>query len=268
MLHLAALLALLLAVPQDDGSTGATTNDPAPVVGLLPEHPEDRAREIFLRADAATLEVKTARYDGSLHGVGSLAGRTAHVEASVIVDRVGAQFGRYLIDGSYHRRGEDGEFRRGEFKAGFDGTEILHLDVTDKTITRLSIGQRGELSSVLMGEFTSGRPFQQEANSDFIEWEGRTLIGDVECHVIYVEYGNTRNTIARWFIGSEDYLPRRVERLTEFDGRPGARVLTVENLQVEYDVSGVVFHPDVPADYTEPRRPPGAPLQPSFRRGF
>jgi peroxiredoxin len=106
----------------------------------------------------------------------------------------------------------------------------------------------GEQMQIRMIEFVHPTPFQDEINAMTAVHEGRTTIDGVLCDVIYVEY-QQEGQKARWYFGVEDHLPRQVERLGEVDGRPGAAVLTLRNLEAGGAPSDALFTLAAPAGF-------------------
>ena len=84
---------------------------------------------------------------------------------------------------------------------------------------------RDAFQLIWMREFLHPTPFSDELNGDSRKYEGKKKIGDSECHVIHVVYSGGQGE-ARWYFGTKDNLPHRVDRL--FGG--GARVLELTKL--------------------------------------
>jgi thiol-disulfide isomerase/thioredoxin len=105
---------------------------------------------------------------------------------------------------------------------------------------------------LLMLEYILDQPFKQQLSAPIAEYEGRTSVNGVLCHVIYFEYAVTakRTTRERWFFGLTDYLPRKLEQIAiDNNGRYGANVLTISDLQVNFFLGNLTFQIRAPRSY-------------------
>jgi thiol-disulfide isomerase/thioredoxin len=115
-----------------------------------------------------------------------------------------------------------------------------------------------------MYEFLLPKPFERQMMAEVLEYEGRATVGDVLCHVVYAEFDRRpdgRIRRQRWFIGTKDNLPRKVETIVADDkGRYGAYELTLTNLRADVPISPQAFVVQLPKgykikDYEPPKRP-------------
>lgn len=61
-------------------------------------------------------------------------------------------------------------------------------------------------------------------------------VGGVACQLVYVAYADRRGE-ARWYIGTHDFLPRRVDRILA----TGARVLEITRLDISAELDTAIF---------------------------
>ena len=269
-----ALIASLLAPvmflsPQISPPPGS-----APPAGAAQEPPasaENPALAILNAADEATRAVTSVKYHAEFRGAGSLTGRAPVAEGDVIKLRDEEDPDLVMI------RGEGWFFTvnqagRGQvqFIAAFNGQKITRLDPERHRYYESGGGSTdsqvlGGSLNLNMIEYGHPTPFEDEMNALVQILEGQTMVGDVLCDVVYVEYDIEPAQSARWCFGAEDHLPRRVERLQEADGKPGATTLTVTDLEVNPDVDPAVFTLEIPEGYEQGRA--GGPVPTSAPMG-
>ncbi len=99
----------------------------------------------------------------------------------------------------------------------------------------------------LMIEYFLDDPFADEIASQSVVSEGLDTVGTVACETYLVTYSGGQQ--ARWSLGLEDHIPRRVERMmTDPDGIEMSRVLEVYDLDISPDISDSLFTFDPPED--------------------
>jgi len=92
----------------------------------------------------------------------------------------------------------------------------------------------------IMNEYFVPHPFADEIASPSIVSEGSSTVGDIECSTYLVTYPSGQQ--ARWSFGTQDNLPRRVERMmTDREGNELSIVLEVFDLDVSPDISETTF---------------------------
>ncbi|MCD4700804.1 MAG: TlpA family protein disulfide reductase [Candidatus Aegiribacteria sp.] len=92
----------------------------------------------------------------------------------------------------------------------------------------------------VMIEYFLDTPFADEIASQSVVYEGLDTVGTVTCETYLVTYSTGQK--ARWSLGLEDHIPRRVERMmTDPDGIEMSRVLEVYDLDISPDTSEVIF---------------------------
>ncbi len=225
-------------------------------------------KRILQAADEATLAVRAVSYRAEFFGQGGLASQTPHLKGEVR----GRQRRRSLLDQFFGRGGrpnrESANYAhplriRGErllqgghaaepFDVATDGRLVISLDRANK------LYQYGDFStahpllepagSLFMIEYFHPTPFQDERGARDARYEGVAEVEGVSCHVVYVKY-RQHAPDARWYIGRDDALPRRVDRIFDRFGAKGATVLVLADLEVSPDLDQNVFNPRCPRGF-------------------
>lgn len=234
----------------------------------------------------ACLSVSAARYLGRYEEFGErhAAGVT---EARVLLARGDADTERevrFRVEG-LRRFGE----RTQPFvlDAGFDGAAYRRRDddaghLYERRFEDLVAGRAawteaaGELgaggSGVVLWTLAQERPYRRALASGALEYEGRTVVGDVLCDVV-VASGKEPHSTTRYFLGVEDHLPRKVERIgVMLTDRIAGSILTLTDLELlpapgpeAFAVplpSGYTVVQDIPREQPETLVPVGSPAPP------
>ncbi|MFH1419251.1 MAG: TlpA disulfide reductase family protein [Planctomycetota bacterium] len=226
--------------------------------------------QILGKADAATRAVKKVAYDAEFFGVGELKDKVGRVKGSVkarpgkrsllgVLTGSGGGQVRLRVDGSLQKRGTNEKIA---FKIASDGRQVFCIDETEKVFYQAKLSQAHKLlspaRSLWMLEYLHATPFSDEMNGKARRYEGIKKIGEVDCHVIYVVYLDSSES--RWFFGTEDYLPRGVDRIVKLDSDSSddsdadnppeaATALRITNLDIEPDLDLTVFSLERPKGY-------------------
>ncbi len=250
MMYVACALAVQDAQPTETGSAPALD----PVI-----------YDILRNADEAAKALTTIRYDAEYEGTGSQAvvtplvtGQITLVKSDFRVQNLKVDFTTYRVQklegaitkktGLFHRRG------------------MILLDHTERVAIEGngSLRSLGSGNNLYLSEFSSSNPYDDEINANQVTLEGRTYVKETLCDVLLVDYdGRSRS---RWFFGVDDHLPRRIERLRNRDGVPGARILTISNLELNFEVDDSVFALEIPEGYSTRFMAP-RPSDEGFRTG-
>lgn len=210
---------------------------------------EPNPKEIFEKADAATLKVKSVSYKAET----TLDGTTISALLKSNQDRGKDEnrFPQFLMEAKLQGSGE-----KVELTLANDGGEITRIDSANKTVRRTkAAGQDATdpqftfpLQFVWMREYNHPKPFSDEINGQGQKYEGRKPVGGVECNVVFVEYKNVSPPqSARWYFGVEDNLPRKVERMSE----RGKSTLELTDLLVDPKLDPATFTLKTPAGMEE-----------------
>ncbi len=244
-------------------------------VAAAPGQPSEAALKVLRAAGDATKSVQVVSYSARHEGFGIRAMGDPVVVGSVTLAR-NPSFEAYPAKVRYQgtawnptsptplvfASAFDGETA---YLINHDGKLFVSGDGSGQGLRLLFVGDK-----LLMSEFARADPFQEELEAHVADLEGRAFVNGVLCSVVYVEYREDPETSkARWYFGVEDNLPRRVERLTEVNGRSGSIVLSLSDLRVLAEAEESLFRLEAPERYEtrriEPRqtvRPPAPELHP------
>lgn len=226
------------------------------------------ARELLKAADQATKEVEAVSYQVQIHGIGSYTTRVPNYKAHLLVvkDLDNQDFPALLA-----AKGEmwaPASTDRKSFQIAFDGENAYSLNETDKTLTKAPAGDGGldligPARTTFILEYAHPTPFQDEIDAESATLEGQALVGETLCNVIFVSYGaEFGGAKARWYFGSEDNLPRQVERIGEIEGQFGATVFTLTDLKLNPEYTPADFTIAAPSGYEVKTYERPAPQQP------
>lgn len=218
--------------------------------------------EIVKKADAATKAVKAVSFRAERISLSDDEERAPGAKAKVqakIVKR--GEFPQINIKGIAAGRSGDGKQK---FQIISDGKESMMVDFKEKKAQKrdapsnLSVFFQDPRLGLFMVEYAHETPFQDEIDADARKYEGTKKIGDVECHVIHVTYSGGQG-VARWYFGTKDGLPRRVDRIAgNF-----ALVLTDVNTKPEFDDDTFALKAPEGIEVASAERPK-APTRPSL----
>ncbi len=128
---------------------------------------------------------------------------------------------------------------------------VFVVDIEQSTFEKGALSEGGSdllggSVYAVMREFFLNNPFADEIAATIVS-EGMETIGDVECEVFMVTYVSSR---AKWYIGIEDHIPRRVDRIrTDPEGDDFSIVLEILNLDISPDIDNSVFTLEPPDGY-------------------
>ena len=208
--------------------------------------------EILKKADAATKAVKSVSYDAVFEGYGANKERSPRVKGSAIIGGGTKETANQSYFEAKIKTGKSDKYVTA--RIGTDGKTYFAIDPKAKKVKKgdSSFAWRGAGSAawrLSMGEFMHPTPFTDETNADVAELKGVEKIGDEQCYKIYVEYAESMGK-ATWWFSTEDFLPRRVDRIGEgSDGEKSGTWLTLTNLVVSPKLSDNTFALNVPNGY-------------------
>ena len=246
-----------------------------PGVGADTEDPKRILRE----ADQAIRKVQSLSYEATYQGTGSFSTQSPISTGQVKLSKLETN---NPLKAKVSARG-------GFLQTGSADEQPLQVAFDGKTISRIRSGQRalvyktlaennpaerslgfvtsflgGGAYHLLMLEYIIDQPFIRQLSAPVVEYEGRTSVNGVLCHVIYLEYplDAKRTTRERWFFGVRDYLPRKLEQIAINNlGRYGAYVLSLSNLKVNIPLGNWAFQIRTPRGYAmTPYRAPDPPM--------
>lgn len=212
--------------------------------------------EILQSAGEATGAVTTVRYDAVYEGAGSQAVLVPLTRGQVIIAITESQQRNLRLEATtYQVTDLEGSITKST--GLFNGSKMMILNHTKQVaiMGNASFRALGEGNNLYLSKFTGRDPFANEIDANLVTLEGRAYVEEILCDVLLIDYNGRSKS--RWFIGVDDHLPRRFERLRDRDGLPGSRILTISNLQVNIEIDDSEFALDVPNGYSRRRMAPG-----------
>ena len=171
-----------------------------------------------------------------------------------------------------------------DFDMLISSDRYLWTDTTAKVInersnTDSSRGALSALSFTLIQAITQNEPFAKDANSaqaiDILEQQ--TIAGTL-CDVIHIKRGEVTSsqrrsqsdshTDVRWYIGTQDKLPRRVDHITDAGLVKITLIYELANLQIIEPTQGMldINRPaDFPLRSRMPKETPDEPAEPAYQ---
>jgi thiol-disulfide isomerase/thioredoxin len=239
------------------------------------------ARQVIRVAVQAVRKTRNITYKAIYQGTGAFSTHTQNVMGEVAIERISPESplkAKFAAQGQFFQTGSD---ERQDFHTTFDGVTINRLRPKERALVRKKLQsdnpterKLGFVTSffgggpyqLIMLEWVEDEPLNLQIQAAIVDYEGRAMVENVLCHVVYVEYARqTRQFRERWFFGINDNLPRKVEQLaTDDKGRHGAYVLTLSDLRVNSVLEDSKFRISLPEGYTvklyePPTRPPLLP---------
>jgi thiol-disulfide isomerase/thioredoxin len=216
-----------------------------PGVGAYTEDP----RKVLRAAGQAISAANSLTYEADYRGVGTMATRSPVAQGKISLSRLAANSpfkARIAARGIFFPSGSD---EATIFHTTFDGRTVRKIRPKERTLMVKSLSESdpkertlgfvtsffgGGAYQLLMLEYLLDAPLARQAEASIADYEGRTTVNGVLCHVVYVEDTSDpkgRIQRERWFLGIKDNIPRRLEQVVMGDdGRYGAYVLTLSNL--------------------------------------
>ena len=250
-----ALMASAGAAEEPDAAEVAAAEEAsAPAAEEVAEAAADsEAVAILRKVDAAAKAVTGVRYRVTSEPSGVATNFVAAAEGGgVMFGWTGQQPEKFAMKVKTTRPGTDDAL---EFTGGSDGENFFLLDHVGRKAYQdfdpAVMGSGGNaLFGVTMAEFVHPTPFNDEITADTAELEGTETVGGVECHKIRVVYSGGRGS-STWFVGTEDYLPRRRIRHFSTPQGDGALDIVLSDLEIDPEVGPDTFAMKLPEGYEQ-----------------
>ena len=194
----------------------------------------DESLNIAIHANDAMEAIEAVSYTFIFYGEGFLETELNSVSGTADLSRgslPGEYFVRVSIDSCWAAGGIP-------FPSTYalDGESIYSLNESDSIFRTGLVSDGAEdllnfNSRMLILEFVIDDPFKDEIHADTISLLGTETVTGVECDVLLVGYAGGA-TSAMWFLGTEDHLPRKVERYYDYNGQAGTMILELDNIDI------------------------------------
>lgn len=242
---------------------GADTHDPKVVIAA---------------AKQALAKVRNVSYKATYQGTGAFSTHAPNVKGEVTIEKLDFENSlkaKFAASGQFFQTGSD---EKQNFHTTFDGTTVYKLRPKENAVLQkeLEINNPTERKfgfvtsffgggayQLTMFEFIESEPLNFQVQAEIADYEGRTVIDETLCHVVYIEYlRNERKVRERWFFGVKDSLPRKYELLeTDDKGKFGSYVLTIADLKTDIKTNPSSYKIITPKGYTvKLYEPPSRPV--------
>lgn len=175
-------------------------------------------------------------------------------QGAVIVDRISEKDtvgARLFVDGQILN--QDKEFR---IKCSYDGEKIRSID-DEKQV--LYVNDPDDQGLFLLGMpdhffmlqlFRSASPLKDEMAAKETKFDGYAVVDGIPCNVVFVQYQDHRFlTSARWFLGQDDNLPRKIVSNMKAQNNEIIRVTSLSRIKVNSNLDASVFQIEAPEGY-------------------
>ncbi|MGD8451718.1 MAG: TlpA disulfide reductase family protein [Phycisphaerae bacterium] len=241
------------------------------LIGVASANGPDGA-EVFQKAQASAKNLKAITYEATLHTEWSNGDKQRDQTARVTMLRNAPDLPKIRIDAQSRAGDEGGEGATSQpttsTQIASDGKVVCAISHRERQY-RQAEGPRGislltPYVGLLIGDLVGETPYAEEIGATGVTYVGTEKVGETECQVIDVRYARSRST-ARWYFGTEDYLPRRIERKIVLPMGQMTRVLTLTALDANPTVADNLFHLEIPEGYKQQSATP--PLPPTAGGG-
>ncbi len=219
------------------------------------------ARDILREVDQAVRDVTNVSYHASWSPEGAGFDDLLQFEGRVHLATKGpseSAIWKIRLDGEL----SDSRVTSKKISIASDGQNISAIDHSNELFREGHMGSAGvaqieRLSGAWLREFLVDTPFDHEIDAPIVLYEGQQSVKDVLCDVLFVEYTDAPDSSrTRWYLGVDDKLPRRVERLTRKGQENGAMVLVISSLNTDTALPDTTFQLRRPEDYESEEFPP------------
>ena len=229
----------------------------------------DQAREILEDAAAALIAIPGFTADVTLSGEGSaIIQETLPSMSARFTTGTHPEFGTVI-----HMIGELRPTTKAppeSFDIVYSADRYIWADHAKQTINIRPPSVSARLrptvySYLLLADLISDSPFQKELNTaEDLTLEDQQSVGNALCNVVLITRANPKagarhtgaHTKERWFIGTEDNLPRRVEQITDSSMINASLIMELKSLSIQ----------DVPAPDLDVFRPESYKVSDNTRR--
>ena len=219
------------------------------MASALADGPDPRA--VVAKADQVARAINAVSYTADAWGEGAFQGQ-ARIHATVKAKNAPDQPYPFLrLEGSVQARGS-GE--SSPFLFVLNGKRLLSLDEQKKVAIVGEVPKdfdliEGPMRSLLVAELLHPDPFSDVLSAKSLEYEGEKTVGDTTCYVIRVVY--RQGHVIRWYFGTDDFLPHRVDRIQKRGDVEAAFVLTLSDLNPAPTFDESTFAIEVPEGYEQ-----------------
>jgi thiol-disulfide isomerase/thioredoxin len=212
-------------------------------------------QKLLEQARKSIAELKAMSYTAEVQGAGTLDGKVPVVKAEVSASRADAGGWKLYTKGT----SSGADSGKTSFEVSYDGVVAYSNKEKDQTVYESEPSNDGELAVFfskqgakhpIVWELIAERPLDLNGGTAELEKAG-DAVNDVPCRVLLLHPkpldvgGDTETQDVRLWLGKEDLLPRKIERLLTTPAG-GSRVLTISKLRTDGDSIGAAYTMQVP----------------------
>jgi thiol-disulfide isomerase/thioredoxin len=143
------------------------------------------------------------------------------------------------------------------YRIVYDGQKVVNLGEKEHTVFVNEPDQSGKyllvsVFDLVAAELKEPSPFGDVLEAEKIRYSGEAFVGGVACHIVQVGFsGDSSIKECIWFIGADDYLPRKVQKVRF--GLPNqeiTQVLTLTDVKVNPEIDVTQFVVDAPEGFS------------------
>ena len=145
-------------------------------------------------------------------------------------------------------------------KTVYDGKKVMNVGQKERAVFVNEPDQAGKyllvsVFDLVAAELKEPSPFDNAMKAERIRYSGKAFVGGVDCHIIQAAFsGDTSVKECIWFLGADDYLPRKVQRVSfALPNQEIRQVLTLTDVRANPEIDATRFVIDVPEGYSVKR---------------
>jgi thiol-disulfide isomerase/thioredoxin len=167
---------------------------------------------------AALKEISAVSYHARLSAGGAIDGEAPTIEGDVVLEGRPEGAIPLVFRGEGTITAPDSSSSE-KFLSSFDGEVAYGVNYTDSVLYTGELGAGGldlltGTLELIIDAFVVADPMLEERNAFETTLLENAEVDGVECRVVQFQYAESpEGGMSRWFIGAEDHLPRRIQRL-------------------------------------------------------
>ncbi len=216
------------------------------------------AKGVLEKTIEALRATKAVRYDGRFEATGPLASQFGKLSGKVALQEQEAADAPVPLLRLDVQVTAPGATEPGRLELAHDGKQITLLNHAKKKFIEESMpggmSLLPNIATIVASEYFVDGALTEEIAAKSLSLDGKEKIGDVECHVVKVVYGNDERGPVTYHIGTADHLPRKISRIYKGQSEGDADsvlTLTLENLDAKYAPKPADWQVERPAGYVD-----------------
>jgi len=208
--------------------------------------------EVFKKSAAAIVSAKRLGYHAQYEATDWVKAFAPNVSGTVVVGKR-SEFDLDEFYCNVEIKPDDSD-KTQQFTAGSDGDVYFLIDSTTKTayvdMDPSVLGSHGrDIQRVVVRELTAKKPFSEAIEDGKAELTGTRSINEEPCYEIRIKGDSPAETV--WYLSTNDFLPRRIERIYKREGKAGSILLTLSSLVINPKTPASPFKLSLPKGFTK-----------------